>query len=69
MRTYVDDVNDQCSRLLADNVQLSPDATRQLDALNSRYKVLENAAGYHFDMFLVKQDIVQSNEFVRWRMH
>ena len=48
MRTYVDDVNDQCSRLLADNVQLSADATRQLDALNSRYKVLESAAGWLF---------------------
>ena len=43
MRTYVDDVNDQCARLLADNVQLSVAATRQLDALNQRYKALETA--------------------------
>jgi dystrophin len=39
----VDDVNDQCARLLADNVQLSVAATRQLDALNQRYKALETA--------------------------
>src|SRR3569832_1814458 len=43
VRAYVDDVNDQCSRLLADNVQLSVEATRSLDSLNQRYKALDTA--------------------------
>lgn len=42
LRAKVDEVNDQSSRLLADNVQLSQSATAILESLNNRYKQLEN---------------------------
>lgn len=43
VRSRVDDVNDKSSRLLADNIQLSPASAKILEALNTRYKQVEAA--------------------------
>jgi hypothetical protein len=43
VRACVDDLNDWSSRLLADNVDLSEDAQATLEAVNSRYKRLDQA--------------------------
>lgn len=43
MRRRVDDVNDHSSRLLADNISISPETIKILEALNTRHKQLETA--------------------------
>ncbi|KRY85779.1 Dystrophin [Trichinella pseudospiralis] len=45
IRLLLDDVNDHSSRLLADNVRLSPAMIHSLESLNLRYKELELTIG------------------------
>ncbi|KRZ83108.1 Dystrophin [Trichinella sp. T8] len=45
IRLLLDDVNDHSSRLLADNVRLSPVMIHSLESLNLRYKELELTIG------------------------
>jgi hypothetical protein len=70
VRAYVDDVNDQCSRLLADNVQLSVEATRTLDSLNQRYKALDTAVVVRIQVGGQVRSQFACFAFCRhWRMH